>query len=86
MSKIIIPVILIALFLPYYSEAALTFGLATSDRVQVATNASINNLSAITVCGWFYPTTLTYLRTLVSKRSTTVGWSLIFAGTSGDIQ
>lgn len=67
---------------------SLLFGGATSDRVDVATDARLTGLSQLTVCGWFYPTTLTNGRMLAQKdqNSGARAWSLSLDGTGGNVQ
>ncbi|MCC7045064.1 MAG: LamG domain-containing protein [Acidobacteria bacterium] len=66
---------------------SLTFGGATTDRVTIAANATIDNLSAFTVLLWVRPTTLTSFRRIVAKEvSTTSGWAVRLTGTGGDIR
>jgi len=66
---------------------ALTFGAATSDRVNHGSAASLDNLAALTAMAWVYPTTLTSSRTIISKYrgSSSIGWRLALSGTGGDI-
>jgi len=47
---------------------ALTFGGATTDRVNCGSGATLDSLNPLTVLAWVYPTTLTALREVASKR------------------
>lgn len=51
--------------------AALTFGAATSDRVDHGSAASLDNLNPLTIIIWHYPTTWTDGRNLYGKRAST---------------
>lgn len=65
---------------------ALTFGGATSDRVQIAAAASINSLDTKTIYGWFYPTTITADRRLFTKMTSGFnGWDLAIQDSSGNL-
>lgn len=56
---------------------SLVFGASTSDRGDCGSNAVLDDLAAFTALVWFYLTTLTGSRTLVSKYrgSTNEGWT-----------
>lgn len=67
---------------------ALTFGGATSDRVDIAGSASLNDLSTFTLLAWVYPTTLTGARQVCSFRrdaSGTSGMQFRIAGTTTEM-
>lgn len=61
---------------------ALTFGGATSDRVDCGSAAGVDDLSALTVMLWVYPTALTSDRALISKYrgATEQGWQVSLQG------
>lgn len=67
--------------------AALTFGAATTDRVDCGSAASLDDLSSISVLAWVYPTSLVNDKAIVSKYRGTAGegWILYMVGTSGAI-
>ena len=62
---------------------ALTFGGATSDRVNCGSGASLDDLSPFTWMAWIYPTAFTSGRRLAEKGSSTQKVMLL-SGTSGD--
>lgn len=64
---------------------SLTFGAATSDRVDIGTAASITALDPFTVLAWVRPTTLTTARMFYGKGSP-VGKIFRLSGTAGNIQ
>lgn len=84
MKKLI--ALLVASILP--TQGALTFGGATSDRVNIGSATSLDNMTAITVLCWVYPTTLTDDRIIVSKYrgASAEGWQFGLVGTSGDLK
>lgn len=71
---------------------ALVFGAATSDRVNMGSAADIDNLTAHTVIGWFYPTALTSGRFLFSKADfgqpagQRGGMTIRLSGTTGNLE
>lgn len=67
---------------------ALTFGAASSNRVDCGSAAALDDMAAVTVLAWVYCTTRTSSRTIISKfrGSLGSGWRLSLQGTSGDVQ
>lgn len=65
---------------------ALTFGGATSDRVQVTATASINNLANLSYIFWIFPTTLTASRQVLTKGGGGGGIYLSLDGTGGNVE
>ena len=66
---------------------ALTFGGATSDRINCGNGSTVNNLDPFTVLMWVRPTTLTNGRVIWQKgRLAGFGKQLQLTGTSGNIQ
>lgn len=59
--------ILLCLLLAVPTPAALTFGAATSDKVDCGSAANLDNLDPFTALLWIYPTTLTAGRGLFCK-------------------
>jgi len=65
----------------------LTFGGASSDRVQVAAATNINDLTTLTMLAWVFPTTLTGNRCIMAKAtSATAGKLFRINGTGGNIE
>ena len=81
---------LLSLFLALALPAAgqsLVFGGATSHRVNVTQNATIDSLDPFTYCTWIYPTTITDQRYIIGKLNTSNGrhLDLHINGAAGDI-
>jgi hypothetical protein len=66
------------------AAGALTFGAATTDKVDIGVVAALDNLDPFTVLVWSRPTTFTSNRVLWSKGSNTK--VLRLSGTAGDVQ
>src|ERR671930_1245363 len=66
---------------------ALTFGAATTDRVQIAAATSIDDRDPFTYALWLYPTTLTAQRRIFQKGvNGTGGYQLMYVNSSsGDV-
>ena len=80
----------LVLFLATHSNAAssLTFGAATSDRVNHGSGSTLDNLDPFTWMAWVRPTTLTDARAIIVKDDNSGGSlkHLRLLGTAGNVQ
>jgi hypothetical protein len=90
MKRILLVILLLAtLTAPDTLVASLTFGAATSDRVNHGSAASLDNLDPFSYALWVYPTTVTGNRIIIAKSSAAGspnGKFLGFEGASTRIQ
>lgn len=59
--------LILILFLTAPLQGALTFGAVTSDRVNIGSGTTIDNLNPLTFGCWIYPTTITSGRRIMTK-------------------
>jgi hypothetical protein len=90
MKRILLIILLAAtLAVPDTLVASLTFGAATTDRVNHGSAASLDNLDPLTYALWVYPTTVTGNRSIIAKSSAAGspnGKALGFDGASTRLQ
>jgi hypothetical protein len=67
-------------------SAALTFGAATSDRVDCGSAAILDDMTKVTVLAWVFPTTLATKDICSKFRNAQGGWRFGLNGATGNIE